>query len=205
MYGGNGNPLAGGPGVSNHEDRRTMPHNPHFPEHDLRHVAAYNRMMERVREVVEQSGDATSPIIRRAVAAARNQAVEAGELTAGEADEVANFLLRDLQDAGGYLADTGLSFTDWLRIDLHAIEDRILDAFRLAADQTRLELMQLEERARHAAEYRTGEIAGIGTLQCSNCGQLVSFHDTKHIPPCPKCHGTLYVRPRDEPASGPPA
>lgn len=181
-----------------------MPHNPHFPEHDLRHVTAYNRMLERVREVVERSGDATTPIIREAVAASKDQAIEAGELTPEEADRVADFILRDLEDVGGYLADTGLTFGDWLRIDLHAIEERILDAFRLAADQTKLELLALEQRAKRSPEYRTGEVTGIGTLQCANCGQLVRFHDTRHIPPCPKCHGTIYVRPRDESSASPP-
>ncbi len=39
----------------------------------------------------------------------------------------------------------------------------------------------------------TGEKPGIGTYQCTKCGQNVHLDDkTDTLPPCPKCDGTNY-------------
>jgi Zn finger protein HypA/HybF involved in hydrogenase expression len=73
------------------------------------------------------------------------------------------------------------------------IGDRMLDMFIRAADQTSLELQKLRERAA-AAEYKTGEIAGIGTLVCTSCGEQIHFKKAGHIPPCPKCNSTTFKR-----------
>lgn len=43
--------------------------------------------------------------------------------------------------------------------------------------------------------YRTGEKPGMGTYQCTECGQLVILDDnTDTLPPCPKCGNTTYTK-----------
>lgn len=37
--------------------------------------------------------------------------------------------------------------------------------------------------------YRTGEIPGEGTFNCTTCGRL---DDNADLPPCPKCTETTY-------------
>jgi predicted RNA-binding Zn-ribbon protein involved in translation (DUF1610 family) len=70
----------------------------------------------------------------------------------------------------------------------------MLDFFSRAADKTRLELNRLASQARRAQEYHTGEIASIGTLVCADCGCEMHFKKTSRIPPCPKCHKTVFKR-----------
>jgi len=64
-------------------------------------------------------------------------------------------------------------------------------------DKTTIELDQLKARADRLGEWHTGEITGPGTLVCSACNELIHFHKTGHIPPCPKCHATIYKRASD--------
>lgn len=163
---------------------------PHSP--DEKHVNAYNRMMERVKTTADHLGYQN---LKHAIQLAKDRAVELGELTREEAEQIGDYLVRDVEDAGQYLADSGGELKDWLRFDLQLIEERLLDMFALAADKTRLELIQLAENARHAGEYHSGHITSIGTLQCVDCGELLHFHATSHIPPCPKCHGSVFTRP----------
>ncbi len=43
--------------------------------------------------------------------------------------------------------------------------------------------------------YRTGEKPGKGKYRCVSCGLIVVLaHDTDTLPPCPKCHATVYVK-----------
>ncbi len=107
---------------------------------------AYNKMMERVREVAGQEAQA----LREAIDHAEEKAVELGELTREEAERIGDYLVRDLHDAGEYLASSGEDLKGWLRFDMEKIEVQLLKLFTDVADKTSLELAQLAERARAA-------------------------------------------------------
>ena len=159
-------------------------------------VQAYNRMMERVKASLEKAEKAAAPRLRQAIDAAEEKAVELGELSREEAIKIADYLRRDLQEAGEYMAGPeGQELADWLRFDIELIEGRMLEMLLTVADQAKLDMLSFEEQLIEAANERhTGEITGPGTLVCQNCDEVLHFHKAGHIPPCPKCRGTVYQR-----------
>lgn len=154
-----------------------------------RHVHAYDAMLARVREVMHKA----QPPLLQALENAQEKAVQLGELTREEADRIATYLRRDVEDAATYLGEHGDEFKDWLRFDLELVEDRVIDMFAHLVDQTRLqhELLALDAAS---STWHTGEITGIGTLQCEACDEVLHFHKTSRIPPCPRCAGTVFGR-----------
>lgn len=161
---------------------------------------AYELMLERTSEGIDRLRNLekkAEPRISEALADAKEKAVELGELTREEADRIADYLDRDLQAAGGWLADTGEEFKDWLGMETALISDQLLSMFIKAADQTSLELQRLKRRAA-AADYKTGEISGPGTLVCTDCGEHMHFKKAGHIPPCPKCNAIRFRRITDD-------
>ena len=169
-----------------------MPATP--PSHGEQMVHAYNRMMERVKEALKQTENYTLTALQHNIELAKEKAVELGELSREEAVKIGEYLRRDLEDAGEYLADTGAELSSWLHFDVELVEDRLWELFTAAADQTKLAYLDLAQRAQRASEYHTGELTTVGSLQCSACGELLHFHATGHIPPCPKCHSTRFIR-----------
>ena len=166
-------------------------------------IQSYNRMMERAKtrlEELEAAEKDALPRLQHSIEHAVEKAVELGELSRQEAQQIGAYLQRDLQDAGHYLATTGKEIGDWLRFDLDLVEDRLLDLFSQAADKTSLDRWQFEETLAEESTYRTGEITGPGTLQCDNCGERLAFHATSPIPVCPKCANTHFSRVADEDA-----
>jgi len=159
-------------------------------------VAAYDKMMERVHHLLDDAEEQAMPALQRNIDHAKQRAVELRELTADEADKVASYVKRDLHEAADYLDKTGKELSSWFTFDLQLVEERMLDLFSRAADKTRLELNRLASQANRAQEYHTGEIATIGTLVCSDCGCEMHFKKTSRIPPCPKCHKTVFKRSR---------
>lgn len=151
---------------------------------------AYNRMLERTRTGMNEAGKG----LQHALDAAMEKASELGELSREEAEKIATYVQRDLEDAAEYINESGTELRDWLRFDLEVVEQALLDLFSTMVDHTREELTRLEMRASAMGEWHTGEITGIGTLQCKSCGEKLHFHHTGHIPPCPKCHGTSFRR-----------
>jgi len=152
--------------------------------------AAYDRTLERTRETMDKAGKG----VREALDMAMEKATELGELSREEADLISIYVMRDLEDAAKFVNKSGQELKDWLRFDLEVVEDALLQIFSNMVDHTRSALDDLQERANAAGEWHTGEVTGIGTLQCKSCGELMHFHQTSHIPPCPKCHGTKFRR-----------
>ena len=157
---------------------------------------AYDRMMERVRHFMEVTEGKALPKLERAIDQARTAATELGEITREEAETIGGYIKRDIRDLAGYLNETGAEFRTWLNIDLELVEAKLLELIASVADKTRIELSDLASRAQEAAYWHTGEITGPGTLACTSCGERLHFHQTGHIPPCPKCHASRFRRMR---------
>lgn len=154
---------------------------------------AYDDMMVRVRTALEEAGESTPPVVRKVIDRARHTAVELEELTHDEADRIAAWLQRDIEDAGRHLAETGRELGDWLRFDVDQVEDRLLEVFSRVADRTRLEFLQFQHDIEEGPAWNAGEITGPGTLVCDSCGALLHFHATGEIPACPNCgHGVFH-------------
>jgi len=163
--------------------------------HDGKLVDAYNRMLAQVRHAGEQVDQEVRPALTHLLESAKEKAVELGELTREEAEKVGAWIRRDIEDAADYLKSSEAGeLVDWLKFDIQLVEERLLELFTSVADQTRLELIRLKQAAERSSDYHTGEVTGIGALQCSNCGKRLHFHVTGHIPPCPQCHGTRFAR-----------
>jgi len=157
-------------------------------------VGAYNQMMERVKGALEHAEHETLPTLQKSIDQAKAKAIDLGELTREEADEIGQWLRRDLEDAGYYLASTGSELRDWFRFDIEQVEARLLDLFGQATDRSRLEFLAFENRVLAESQYHTGQVTAPGTLVCQVCGKELHFHQTGHIPPCPACHGSRFER-----------
>lgn len=158
-------------------------------------IKAYEHMLGQVHEAFQYAEEQTKPRLRQLLDEVRDKTVEWGELTREEAERIAGYLERDLQDAANYLAQTGEDLRAWWRFDLAQVEERLLETFAAVADQTRLQWELWAEQVWVASHYRSGEISGPGVLRCSGCGEAISFSQPGEIPPCPKCGATFFERP----------
>jgi predicted RNA-binding Zn-ribbon protein involved in translation (DUF1610 family) len=160
------------------------------------HESAYNGMLEHARSFLHDSREEIGHSLHDALESAKKQAVELGNLSKNEAELIGTYLRRDLHDAGEYIHQQRGELGDWLRFDIKQVEQRIWESLSLVVDKTTIELNHLRNRAHQFGEWHTGEITGPGTLVCSACDAEIHFHKTGHIPPCPKCHRTIYHRSR---------
>lgn len=167
-------------------------------------VAAYTEMLKRTHETLETAQKETAPRFRELLERARDNMVELGELTREEAHKVADYLRRDVEDAASYIAETGEDIREWWRFDLELVEQRVMDMFARAADQTSLQLAQWAETARQMSLYQAGEITGPGTLVCDRCGAETHFVRAGRIPACADCGNTRFRR-KEKAEEGPRA
>lgn len=150
---------------------------------------AYESSLEKALQQVKQSDSS----LHQAIDTGENDHKSIGQLGANGVIQLKKSIQRDLIDAAHHLSETGQELKDWLGFDLMLIKNELWQRFTEATDKTTLELMKLKHIAANA-EYHTGEILGLGTLTCDQCGSTLHFHKPSHIPPCGKCHGTRFHR-----------
>lgn len=156
-------------------------------------IDAYNQMMAAIRTAFESS-EHEDMTLSKAIQMAKDEIIHIADITQDEAEEISNFIKRDINDAAEYMMESSSEFSDWLMLDIEVIERKVIDMFLSVADKTRVELDQLSHINRELSIYNSGEITGPGMLQCNECGQTVSFTTTSHIEPCHKCGHTTYKR-----------
>ena len=170
---------------------------PNDSQNDSSLVDAYNQMMIRVRDSIETAEAKAVPTLQKAIEQAKQEAIHLGEVSLEEAEEVGNYIKRDINDAAEYLMETSQEFSEWLMLDIDIIEQKVLELFLSVADKTRIELEQFSHpscNTTEIVEYRSGEVTGPGSLVCANCGFLIQFNTTGTIPQCEKCEHNVFRR-----------
>ena len=157
---------------------------------------AYEKLYEHAAADIHKIKD-SGVELKQILDEAKNKAVELDELTEEDASKLLAWLKRDLQEAINYLSETGHEIKDWLGFETTLLESELFYLFLEVADKTTVELQQFKENAKHP-EYHTGEITGPGTLTCDECGEKLHFYKAGKIPPCPKCHATVFHRSTSE-------
>lgn len=158
-------------------------------------IQAYRDMLDRAAAMVARAKHrGVGSVVFDAVEQTKEQMSTLQELTREEATQIGDYLLRDIHDAAEFMAEHGHELKDWLRLDTALVEDKLVQLIAVMTDQTRLELDKLAVRAAKFGAWHAGEIVGAGTLYCKACGEILQFHRISHIPPCPKCHGTVFGR-----------
>ncbi|MDE3022160.1 MAG: zinc ribbon-containing protein [Pseudomonadota bacterium] len=149
---------------------------------------AYELLLEKALQKTHQTGAFVHDMIEEV----RGEIIDLYKLGDDEVAKLEKYVRRDLIDAAHYLDKTG-NLKDWLGFDVALIKDEFWKRFSEAADQTTVSLNQLKLQAAKA-EYHSGELVGLGTMVCDQCGQTLHFHKPGHIPPCPKCNNMHFHR-----------
>ena len=150
---------------------------------------AYELLLEKILQSAHREGNS----LRDLAGVIRNDIAGLNKFGEDELIRLEGYVKRDLINAAWYLNETGKTLKDWLGFDLALIKRDFWEMFSTAADKTTTELLQIKLQAENA-EYHTGEITGLGTLSCDQCGEKLHFYKPGHIPPCPKCNGTHFHR-----------
>lgn len=149
----------------------------------------YERMAASVREYVERAGTLSEETLERGLKEARELAQRLRTDYGEDIGKISEFIRRDWHEAIRLTREqTRRSF------DFERIQIGLLGTLSRLAQQLGSQLESFADRVNQRLTYRTGEIAGAGTLACRQCEQQLTFEKATRIPPCPKCRGTVFRR-----------
>ncbi len=155
---------------------------------------AYHQYLFYTRDFLHDSKEEIKPSIKKALDYASEKTADLGEITKEETKILSTYVSRDIKDAAEFIAEGERSIADWLRTDLMYIEDQFLELFSDVVTDMGAELKDMAGYANAHREWHTGEINGLGTLECKACGEKIHFKQPGRIPPCPICNKSIFVR-----------
>ena len=139
--------------------------------------AGYEEMLEDVIETLKHSPDEVNKVFETS-----GKVVDAAnDMTQDELSLISAYVKADLK-AFSDNYEEGKSGPFYL-----TIADSIWQGLLDITDRTKVEWVELFDDLEHQGLYEAGEVIGLGTLVCEECGHKTTYNHPTVIIPCIKC------------------
>jgi len=162
-------------------------------EQDKSELAArYDKLADEVLKLYLAGRERSRAALEAAMDKASAQMTALGEFSTEQGQEFRRSLARDLDQTVADAQKLGEEAKE--RLHPARLGAGALASLASVLDFTSQALQNLSNKTHQALTYKTGEITTAGTLTCKACGQQVHLKHTGHVPPCPKCSGTVFTK-----------
>lgn len=146
-------------------------------------VSLYEKLASRTADLLEEGKKTFDDALKKA----KEELSSAGVFSREQADRLGEYVRRDLKENAGKARDAVKK-----AVEPQRLAAGVQSAFSRILTSTAETLTELAERSERSLEYKTGEITSSGTLTCKDCDAEMHMTKTTRIPPCPKCHKTVF-------------
>lgn len=146
-------------------------------------VGLYEKLASRTADLLDEGKKTFEEALKKA----KEELSSAGDFSREQVDKLGEYVRRDLKENADKAKEAVKKAVEPQRLaaGVQSTFSRILTS----AAET---LTELAERSEKVLEYKTGEVTSPGTLTCKECEAEMHMTKTTRIPPCPKCHKTLF-------------
>ena len=150
----------------------------------------YDKLASKFNELYLAGKERGRESMAVALEKAHEQMAALGEFSAEHGAELKKYLARDLDQTLSDVQHLGEEAKE--RLNPGRLGAGALASLAAVLESSGNALQSLSEKTKEKLTYKTGEVTSAGTLTCQACGEAMHFKETGHIPPCPKCSGTLF-------------
>jgi isocitrate dehydrogenase len=150
----------------------------------------YDKLASKFNELYLAGKERGREAMSVALEKANESLIELGEFGTEQGKDLKQYLARDLDQTISDAQRLGEEAKE--RFHPARLGAGALSSLATALELTSNALHSLSVKTKETLTYRTGEMTSAGTLTCQACGQEVHLKETGHVPPCPKCNGTLF-------------
>lgn len=153
---------------------------------DQQDIGFYEKLSKRTSELIQEGKKTFDEALKKAGEELSN----AGEFSSEQVDKAKSWVRRDFALMGEHAEKARESFKK--AVEPHRVTAGAQSMFSWLLNTTAETLSDWAEKTEKHLEYKTGEITSPGTLTCKDCGAEMHLKSNVRIPPCPKCHKTLF-------------
>ena len=146
-------------------------------------IGLYEKLASRTADLLEEGKKTFDEALKRA----KEELASAGDFSREQADRLGEYVRRDLRENADKAREAVKK-----AVEPQRVAAGVQSAFSRILTSAAETLTELAQRSEKSLEYRTGEITSPGTLTCKSCDAEMHMTKTTRIPPCPKCHKTIF-------------
>lgn len=149
-------------------------------------VGLYEKLATRTAELLDEGKKTLDEALKKA----GEEISSMGDFSREQAEKISVFVRRDIASMGVQAGKTREALKK--AVDPQRVAVGIQSAFSRILSSAAGTLGEWAEKSEKHLEYKTGDVTSPGTLSCKDCGAEMHLKTTVRIPPCPKCHKTLF-------------
>jgi len=166
-------------------DQRTAPEDDRMGE-------VYDRVAKNLREILSTTGNITRGEFDKALKRAGTSVDEASQFTKDEINKAKEAVRKDWQS---FANAANTRKTEFLQSEqFQRFADTSLGALGKLTKSIKDWATFLDEKIENQITFHTGEVAGAGTFECTECGKTLTMKKSGRIPPCSACKNTAFQR-----------
>ena len=146
-------------------------------------IGLYEKLASRTADLLEEGKKTFDEALKKA----KEELSTAGDFSREQADKLGEYVRRDLKENADKAKEAVKKAVEPQRVAA-GVQSAFTRILTTAAET----LTELAERSEKSLEFKTGEITSPGTLTCKECDAEMHMKKTTRIPPCPKCHKTVF-------------
>ncbi len=146
-------------------------------------VSLYENLASHTADILEGGKKTFDEALKKA----KEELSAAGDFSREQADKLGEYVRRDLKENADKAKEAVKK-----AVEPQRLAAGVQSAFSRILTSAAETLTELAERSEKSLEYKTGEITSQGTLTCKECDAEMHMTKTTRIPPCPKCHKTIF-------------
>ncbi|MBN1956576.1 MAG: hypothetical protein JXQ81_07725 [Desulfuromonadales bacterium] len=153
---------------------------------DQEDVSLYEKIIGRTEELFDSGRKNLDEALKKA----GEDLASAGNFTREQADKISTYVKRDIEHA---IENAGKARENLKEaVAPGRVAAGAQSFFSRILTSTAETFSEWARKSEQQLEFKTGEITSPGTLTCKNCMEEIHMRKTAKIPPCPKCHQTLF-------------
>lgn len=153
------------------------------PQREQEEVGLYEKLAARTADLLDEGKKTFDEALKKA----KEELAAAGDFSREHADRIGDYVRRDLMNSTRKAGESVKK-----AVAPQRLAAGVQSAFARIVSSAAETLTELAERSEKSLEYRTGEVTSPGTLTCKECSAEIHMTKTTRIPPCSKCHKTLF-------------
>lgn len=153
------------------------------PQREQEEVGLYEKLAARTADLLDEGKKTFDEALKKA----KEELAAAGDFSREHADRIGDYVRRDLMNSTRKAGESVKK-----AVAPQRLAAGVQSAFARIVSSAAETLTELAERSEKSLEYRTGEVTSPGTLTCKECSAEMHMTKTTRIPPCSKCHKTLF-------------
>lgn len=146
-------------------------------------IGLYEKLASRTADLLEEGRKTFDEALKKA----KEELSSAGDFSREHADKLGEYVRRDLKENADKAKAAVVK-----AVEPQRVAAGVQSAFTRILTSAAETLTELSERSEKLLEFKTGEITSPGTLTCKECDAEMHMTKTTRIPPCPKCHKTIF-------------